>query len=49
MRKDVIDRINDRFNQGGPRQPEPIPAHPENEVNDEPAEAHFRVVPTVVS
>lgn len=34
------DRINDRFNQGGPRQPEPIPAHPENEVNDEPAEAH---------
>jgi E3 ubiquitin-protein ligase MARCH6 len=34
------DRINDRLNQGGPRQPEPIPAHPENEVNDEPAEAH---------
>ncbi|KAG0161551.1 hypothetical protein PDIDSM_9085 [Penicillium digitatum] len=34
-------RLNDRFNdEGGLRQPEPIPAHPENEDNDEPAEAH---------
>ncbi|OQD86880.1 hypothetical protein PENSOL_c083G04001 [Penicillium solitum] len=34
-------RINDRFNeQGGLGQPEPIPAHPENEVNDERAAAY---------
>ncbi|KAJ5617339.1 hypothetical protein N7537_002453 [Penicillium hordei] len=34
-------RVNDRFNEeGGLGQPEPIPAHPENEVNDERAAAH---------
>ncbi|CDM27052.1 hypothetical protein DTO013E5_4241 [Penicillium roqueforti] len=34
-------RINDRFNEeGGIRQPEPIPARAENEINNEHAQAH---------